>query len=462
MVLPFYGWAILLAVIVLDLCTAPGHTGGFNVFVDHLIADVPVSRTKLSEAWTGALVFSALLAPLAGLGLDHLGAQALAALAILGLCTGLLGLSTVDSPLEVGLFVCLLRFSGPECLTIAGSTTLNRWFVRRRGRVAVLRSLVITLMVAYPAIVSPAIARLGWRQTYKLLAVVTVAAGGCAAATLRHSPELVGVLPDGDDVPATVPVAGTASPSSSSDDPEWGFRDVLHSPTFWKILAAESVFGIFWSGLALHFVDVFTLRGLDHDHVAALTIPFGVGFLLGLVLTGCVIDGLSKHQRTQLLVGSYCGLALCIAVLLPGTSGTGAAIIAPTTAYTINTRNVNSGGDGSSNTEAAETVAHYSMLVSSEGTAAVWYFVWGAISAVQITVNSILPADLFGRRALGSINGIVACARTTSAALGPMAFAMCKDRTGGYFIAMAGVLVLWFPAVTLLALAPLPPSSRVK
>jgi len=34
-VLPyFYGWVILAAAVLLDLCTAPGHSTGMNIFLD--------------------------------------------------------------------------------------------------------------------------------------------------------------------------------------------------------------------------------------------------------------------------------------------------------------------------------------------------------------------------------------------------------------------------------------------
>jgi len=44
----FYGWAVLGAAMLLDVCTAPAHSTGLNVFFDDLMAATYAPRASLS------------------------------------------------------------------------------------------------------------------------------------------------------------------------------------------------------------------------------------------------------------------------------------------------------------------------------------------------------------------------------------------------------------------------------
>ena len=49
-------------------------------------------------------------------------------------------------------------------MVLVGGTTVNRWFVRRRGWATVMRSLSQPFMLGFPAVVSATITRIGWRS----------------------------------------------------------------------------------------------------------------------------------------------------------------------------------------------------------------------------------------------------------------------------------------------------------
>jgi hypothetical protein len=46
----------------------------------------------------------------------------------------------------------------------------------------------------------------------------------------------------------------------------------LCSSYFWLLNGTGCVINLFWAGLNMHAVDVFTLNGIERDHVASLTV----------------------------------------------------------------------------------------------------------------------------------------------------------------------------------------------
>ena len=44
----FYGYTVLVSAIVLEASTAAAHTGGFSIFVSHIMRTLSMSRTTLS------------------------------------------------------------------------------------------------------------------------------------------------------------------------------------------------------------------------------------------------------------------------------------------------------------------------------------------------------------------------------------------------------------------------------
>lgn len=197
--------------------------------------------------------------------------------AVVGLVTALAVLSQATSVPVVGFACCLMRFSGPECIMILGNTTVNRWFVRRRGWAAVLRSVSEAGLLAFPAMVGPTIHATGWRHAVQRLSVVILAIGILACTALRTDPEGLGMRPDGDAPPACKgAVAGTTRSARKGpqavDEPAWEFSEVIREPYFWAMAAASALFSLFWAGLNLHSIDVFTQNGVPREDVASLTV----------------------------------------------------------------------------------------------------------------------------------------------------------------------------------------------
>lgn len=53
----------------------------------------------------------------------------------------------------------------------------------------------------------------------------------------------------------------------------------------------------------------------------------------------------------------------------------------------------------------------------------------GIICGINLCINSILVADIFGRQVLGSLNGTLMAFTTASSGVGPLLFGACRDYT---------------------------------
>ena len=85
-----------------------------------------------------------------------------------------------------------------------------------------------------------------------------------------------------------------------------------------------------------------------------------------------------------------------------------------------------------------------------------------ALSVIGMIKTVIIP-DVFGRRALGRINGLVTGLGVAASGLGPLVFGSCEQLTGSYTYAMVLLLGWLLVGMALLETTgvPVPPRRRV-
>jgi MFS family permease len=422
----FYGWVVVLGAGLIRIASAPGHTFGINMFVEHFISDIGVSRVGVSWVWLFASLFSGACVPLAGALLDWAGARATLRLVLAPYFIVLLAMSVVQTPVQLGLLVAAMRFLGPECLSLTASVSVNLWFVKRRGAATALLSSFAVLLRGLPPIMGALIARLGWRGAYRFLAFFLSANLVTGMLLIRDNPQRHGLLPDGgaseslganrgkrgsgysrvapsgeaaaiDEKPETMTMR--TSDAVSLDDIKDGasLGDALRTPVFWAIAASNCVFGMFWSGFNYYVVDHLALvAGLDGDAAArAIFFPLTLSITACSFATGVFwIDHLGTAQRVRQL-GAVC-------IILSGTM-------------------------------------MLSDSITGAATAAVWSVVYGAGVGAKDAFYQVLYADLFGSRALGKISGVATALGIASTGVGPLLFGWCRQATGTYTLITFGL-----------------------
>jgi MFS family permease len=379
-------WAVLAAAIVVQAATAPGQTVGISVFVDHLVADLDISRSALSTAYLiGTLAGATVMVP-AGRFIDRRGPRRAVAVFGVGFAVVLTGMAGVTGFVTLVAGFVGARALGQGALTLTATTSVAVGFERRRGTaIGIMSAAGSGLMSLVPLGAVALIAAVGWRWAWVVLAagVFTVVVAVAAGPTLVRRP-----LPAAERVarPAAVREGGAT------------VAEAMRSPAYWVVLAGVAATALVATGLTFHHIDLLSRRGLDATAAAANFLPQTVAGAAAALVVGHLADRASPRL---LLAATLAGLA----------------------------------------------VAPVLVVVVRPGPLAVLYGVvlGGAASAIRAVEATVLPR-WFGTTHIGEIRGVVMAATVGASALGPLALAAAADSLGTYTPALvaftAGTAVL--------------------
>ena len=408
----FYGWVILVVAGFAGFVSGPGQTYGVSVFIDPIIEDTGWSRTLVAGLYTAGSLTAATTMVFVGRLLDRFGARIM--LMVIGTLFGfaLLGMSAVNEPIHLYAGFAAIRTLGQGSLTLVSTTLVAIWFVRLRGRVMALYSLGMAASQAvFPPLIHLLTSNMEWRSAWMVLAVLVWGVVILPSMVLvRRSPESVGLLPDGGSV-AIREASSQESPQHIPFEVNWTLSEVFHTRSFWLLIFAGSSQSLISTALVFHHVSVMGSRGLDPGVAASVLSVLAPLSLVGMFSAGFLSDKIPN--RYLLAVGQ---IILAAAML-------------------------------------------WIMVISSDWQAFVYGGMLGLAGGLMMTTNSVIWANYFGRRHLGSIRGVVVTSMVAFAALGPLPFGMLFDLTANYTSAVLVFLALPALCAAAALLAP-PPQKR--
>ncbi len=379
----YYGWPL---VVTLGITTTISYGTSyylFGVLVVPLGRDLHWTRVSISGAYALATIVAGLLGVPIGRLVDRHGARVLMTVgSALGGFT-LLSLATIQSPWQFYLlWAGGLGLANALTFYSVSFTVVANWFVLRRGRaLAVLTLLGGMASPIFIPLAGALVARVGWRETLVVLAVVQLAVAlPLHALVVRRQPEDLGLRPDGGILPD-----GSGSHSLSG----LSARAALRVPAFWTLIGAYALANLATSVILVHGVAYLIGRG--YGAVLAAGIVGAVGFAslpgrLGLNL-------LSDRLGAQPL------LSLCLLM-----QGLGVVLFLH--------------GD-------------------SVGWLIAFVVVYGAAFGAVLPLRAAVIADHFGRRAYGSITALQGVPGAVSAGIGPLGAGWLYDRLHGYTLPFA-------------------------
>lgn len=376
--------------------TIPGQTAGISLFIDSFIADLGLSRTAVSLAYTIATVTGALTLPLIGRAVDRFGPRASVigiAIAFAATCF-LLGRTVGLITLFVGF--TLTRALAPGGLSLVSQHTVNLWFIRKRGLSIGLLGLGLAAATAvFPSLIEHLLDQYHWRTVFDMigitLLVVLVPVG---YIFYRDQPERFGLRPDGD---------------APNDGDSEVFERILTLPQarrtklFWVITVGGVCVGGLGTGLLFHHFSILQSGGIDRTVAALFFVPLGVMTAVGNIGTGVLVDRFSPLK----LMAAQLFLFAAVLALLP----------------------------------------------FAASPAAVWAYglAFGTVQGMQGAVLGSAYAHYFGRQYLGAIRGFAKTISVAGTAIGPLVYAAGLALLGGYGITLL-ITALIPVAVGLMAL----------
>ncbi|MCI0779241.1 MAG: MFS transporter [Chloroflexi bacterium] len=413
----FYGWIMVVIVALGGFSASTEALPVLGIFLKPVSAEFGWSRAAFTTPIMLGGLLGSVAALLTGPLVDRFGSR----WALVG-AFGILGLSFIlmaamEELWHYYVIQMIARSMNTGVMAVATAVIIPNWFIVRRGRAFSLGNLGFPIGASViPLFVQFLITTSGWRTAALgvgiLILVVSMAP---TAAFLRRRPEDMGLVPDGRPAAPLAPTTAAQEPAppepaSAPSDVSLTLGQAFREPSFYLL----SLAGFFWwfgrGGVVLHVVSYFTDGGISPSlAVAALVIHSATG-AGGVLLAGFLRD-------------RYDVRIVLVVVFVLTAAGTGLLL-----------------------------------AVGPAWLALTWGVLYGVVQGSSVPLQRLMYADYYGRRHLGSIEGVVRAAQNIAQAAGPLVAALAYDATDSYR-AIFTVFVLTNLAAAALVVAARAPSA---
>lgn len=271
----YYGW-VIVGLAMLSMAYWFGLRTTFSVFFVALIDQFRWGRADAAAALSIAMVAYTVMAPLVGILVDRIGPRRVMLPGIVLIGLGLLLCTQIETLTQFYLFYGVVAGIGIPCLSIVPFTIiLAHWFERKRGTANGLASVGMGMSsLLFVPLFQSLISLWGWRSAFFIFSLLVFAIPlPLNAIFLKHRPEEIGLLPDGDSVD-NMPKEAPFHPTATSLQKQ-GLKDLMKTGRFWSVILFPSliVFGIYI--VIVHHVRYLVDLGVGKMWAASLFAAMG-------------------------------------------------------------------------------------------------------------------------------------------------------------------------------------------
>lgn len=378
----YYGWVIVAVAAVSFLFTSPGQTYSISAFIDVYIEEFGFSRTTISTIYSLATLLSGLLMVGMGKMVDKFGQKFMLIVSgvMLALVTLFNSFVFTIPMLAIGFFSA--RYFGQGALNLIPGTLVPQWFKAKRGLAMSISKLGISIAgVGVPLMNVYMINAYGWQSTWRLWSVLSVILFiPLVLLFVVNTPEEIGLKPDNIELKEEEIEEEALEVEANS----WHVTEAVKTKTFWQLGSLAMIGPLVSTGLMFHFYSILGERGLSTTEAAIALGLMGIpGFFFSLV-SGYLVDHIVPKKI----------LALGLSIM-----GLGIILLA----FSI----------------------HLVLAVIA-------VVIYGSGQATYFVAIGVMWPNFFGRKYLGSIQGIATFFMVVGSALGPFPFGLSYDFLGTY------------------------------
>ncbi len=307
----YYGWYITLALAISETISWGIVYYAFSVFMTPMQTDLGWSRAEITGGFSLALLVTGGMAYPVGWWVDRHGARWLMTIGSIVATLLVMAWSQVTSltgfyVIWAGLGVC-----SASILYEPAFAVISTWFVRRRSTaLAVVTFAAGLASTIFLPLADMLLNTFGWRDAILGLGVfLGVTTIPLHALVLRHRPQDVGYLPDGDTY---------ISPESSGKMVSGvSLSEALHNRYFWLLTLAFSLSYLSAAAIRVHFIPFLIDEGIDASVAAYTSGAIGLMQVAGRA----IFAPLDNRWSTRMMVtGVFALQAIAILILLIGVS----------------------------------------------------------------------------------------------------------------------------------------------
>jgi MFS transporter, OFA family, oxalate/formate antiporter len=419
----YYGWVVFAIAASTSYAARPlMSVAVLSVFMVPMTDAFGWSRGLFAGAVSLGGICAVVISPLVGRLIDRYGSGWMISVtsAVAGACA--VGLSVISQAWAFYTLYVPGRMVFASPLELATSTAISNWFIRRRSfALALLGVTQGTGLALMPLVAQQLISGWGWRSTWVVLGLFTMATGIVPALLLMaRRPEDMSLEPDPAPgrlrrIDPVTPQHGSGGSQTSNvhSRPELQFTlpQALHTQAFWVLAIFSATGFMVQGGVSLHQVGHYIRQGLPASSAAIMASVFALAQVPGGLLWSASTR--SVPVRFVLAISGIC------------------------------------------------------VALGAVGTALSSTLAWGIVSAAVIgsgvgglhLLLRLAWADYYGRQHLGTIRGITLPVQIGGQAVGPITAGFVFDATGSYhmvFLFFASVVALG----SILVLTAVPPRAE--
>lgn len=273
----YYGW-VIVGLSMVSLAFWFGLRTTFSVFFVALTDDFKWNRADAAAAQSIALMVYAIISPILGSFIDRVGPRKIIVPGIILTGLGLLLCTQIETLGQFYLFFGVIVGTGVTCLSLCPITiVLTHWFERNRGTASGLATVGIGFSSFFFVPFFQFLINIqNWRFAYLIFSLmIFLIPLPLIAIFMRHRPQDMGMLPDGDPfepnqgAPFQKDNSHGDSQSSLSNH-EWTVRDLMKTARFWYFILFPSLSVSSLYIIVVHHVRYLVDLGVDKMWAASL------------------------------------------------------------------------------------------------------------------------------------------------------------------------------------------------
>jgi predicted MFS family arabinose efflux permease len=357
----------------------------FGLFLNPISTEFGWGRAVLSGAWSISILLSGFLGILAGRLSDRFGPRRVVLICSLFFGLGFVLMSQISTIWQVYLFYGVLVAIGTSAGIAPLESTVAKWFAKTRGlMIAICLIGMSTGDMIMPPIVNRLIILYGWRAAYIILGTVSFLVIFLAALLLKRDPPQIGKLPYGAD-----DRGGYKAEPQYRSRSGFSLCEAFQTVQFWLVSTYFFCIAFAMMTIVVHIVPYIIDMGISPTIASTVMSIIGGISIATRLPEGFMADRIGVKKTATILTGFLVGSMLWL--LITG--------------------------------EEMWTLFLFAIIFGL------------AFSSLDILLT-LLPSNLFGLMALGSIIGFVNFIVTVGGAVGSFGAGLIFDLTGNYYLAL--------------------------